>query len=1337
MAENSHSIKITIDSTRAQAGLKALSASARATATDLRALGSTQNAFGNLSNQLSATNSSFQSLSRSIAALSAASRSLGSLNASGFSNLSRGAQSANAAVGALANMFSVSRAAASLFATAIGTMTLGKFASDVQSVGNALLSFKIGVDSVATSSKESGDALAYIRDAATRIGAPLDSATESFKQLYVNMRALGRGPDEIKRVFSGFQTALTSLHVSSADQKLFWREVAETYSQGVIHTRQAILSAGSHLPGMAALLQQALGVNGEGLHSMFKSGGLPLETWTKAADILQQRYGSQLPEAFRHSQQNIVALQNSLTRLQQSVFENGFDSGFTTFLKTLQGGLNSLGIDDLGKSIGEAFRVGFTAASLFTQKVIELREPITAVAKALAGYAIAAGSIRLAAGAVALLLSPLGMAAGLAALLSSQWGNLASVFSGSDASFNAGAAAIKRLTGGWIDLQKAIKGAIELYELANGLFSGKSWAESKGLAAQAGAQFDAGEYGRTKGKEFGEGFASTAATLFGKLGSTLKGALPSFDLTSFSKEWDKLYKESTPRDFNGSGDYSGNAAHYAAQTNNDLTESLKKVYERLSPANKGLLEYKENLQAIAKMRGKLSPITGKPIGDAEINDLTQSAREKALTEGFPVASHIQAMMDSIRLEQEALKNLNGNTSSEAMRQEKEFLTFKESMLKKHVTLTGEEEKAIRALIAAQAQLQKGGEDGFSQWANSQKSAVDSLNDDIRSGLDSLADGIAKVSTQGKGQFKSLGDAIKAEFRDILRGIASNLIRTGIRSLMSDGLKQINLGSIFGTGANDSIAKALGLGQGVLDRANSSLDDAAKAIGQTATAQMNVEAGVVYLNGATIGGASGLDAFKPGKSIESAVNPSAVGGIKPADATAPLFKNDNALGQLPGFKDSVKSGIGSIPSNSAQLFGAGLSGRQGLGDVGGALKAIPDFKLSSAESVAAFGKGLQKLAPVAERAGLTPISGSLAEMYKRSGLDAGTIKNLQGIHPDLQRTFLRAKEISGQSFTMNHGQGLRSQAEANANAARGLGIRNSQHLEGTAGDVNLYRNGRYISNGADPAYRQFNSAMQQAGREYGLPIKWGGDFKDYDHWQLPRGWKGAHKLSANQSGVDMTPTGSIGKLADQSKRAQQALEAQTAATKKIEETTKQASTVTQQISQPLQSFDGGLSKLSQNLSQGVPATESFTSELEKMIQKLASGLGGGGGSGGLLGGAESLIGGLFSDGGSVDSPTQTGVFPASLWHGAKRYSNGGAVGDGIPIIAHPGEIVLNRAQQANVAAGLQGSGGDTHIHNTNVTTNVQGVNDFHSFRRSHGQIVAAMQREVGRIGARNN
>lgn len=1330
--DSQHSIQIRVDSSQAQASLKALSASVRSTANDLKSLSSSSSGFSALSRNLSSIGGGFDNLRR-------ATKDTGISNLSReISMLSRGMPVAARELVALASSFVVSRNAVALFAGALGSVGVVKLASEVQTTGNALLSFKIGIDSVATSSKESGDALAYIRDAATRIGAPLDSATESFKQLYVNMRSLGRNPDEIKKVFSGFQTALTSLHVSTADQKLFWREVAETYSQGVIHTRQAILSAGSHLPGMAALLQQALGVNGAGLHDMFKSGGLPLETWTKAADILQQRYGSQLPEAFRHSQQNIVALQNSLTRLQQVVFDSGFDSGLTMFLKTLQGGLNSVGIDDLGAKIGEAFRVGFTAASLFTQKVIELREPITNVAKALAGYAVASTGIRLAAGAVALLLSPLGAAAGLAALLASQWDSLSATFSGSDASFNAGATAIKRLTGGWVDLQKAIKGAIELYELANGLFSGKSWAESKGLAATAGAQFDAGEYGRNKGKEFGEGFTSTAATIFGKLGATLKGAMPSFDIGSFSKEWDKLYAQTAPRDFVGGGDYSSNAAHYAAQTNNDLTESLKKVWERLSPANKGLLEYKENLQAIAQMRGKLSPLTGKPIGDAEIASLTQTARDKALTDSFPAASRIQSMMETVKLERDALQNLGGNTSQVALDNEKQFLQFKLQMLKQHVELTKQEEEAVRALIAAQSQLQKGGEDGFTQWANSQKSAMDSLNGDIHSGLDSISNGIAKIVTEGKGKFRNLGEAIRSELHDILRGIASNLIKTGINSLMSQAIKAMSpqLTQLFGNPQiGSTIQRALGLGQGVLDKYGAALDDAAKAIGQTATAQMNVEAAVVYLNGATVG--SGLDAFKPGSSISNAINPKGVGGILPKnDATPPLFSNP-----LPDFKAGAKvGGLSGIPSNSASLFGAGINPTQALG-------ALPGFSLSGAQatkdalktssesisrnSVAEFGRivNLQRLNPVAERVGVKPLAGNDREaqawnFFRGKGYSESDTSKILG-------NIKQESSFNPLSFNRNDaGPGLHSYGLAQWNHGRFASLQQFAAQQGKPWqDYQTQLGFMHKEIQSNPAY--LNALRTRDGGGFGHVYEGFGD----DSASTRTGYANQflRRFGGKQASGDYTPTGSIQQTARHTQELQKQLQAETKLATEMQKSTQSLTSFTT----PAQTMEANLTKLSSTMTQGVPATQGFATQLEKLIQQMLSGGGGLGGSGGggLLGDIGSVAAGLFSEGGYSTSPVSATSLPASFWAGAPHFAEGGVTGGGIPSVLHPGEAVVPLSRGRAIPVEINGAGGgDTHIHNT-AHVHVE-ARDADSFRRSFGQIQTAAFQTAARLHVRN-
>ena len=63
------------------------------------------------------------------------------------------------------------------------------------------------------------------------------------------------------------------------------------------------------------------------------------------------------------------------------------------------------------------------------------------------------------------------------------------------------------------------------------------------------------------------------------------------------------------------------------------------------------------------------------------------------------------------------------------------------------------------------------------------------------------------------------------------------------------------------------------------------------------------------------------------------------------------------------------------------------------------------------------------------------------------------------------------------------------------------------------------------------------------------------------------------------------------------------------------------------------------------------------------------------------------------------------------HSATGYANGGEIkgnsysGDNIPIMANAGEIILNRAQQSNVASGLQGAGS---LRGLNLRTKVKGT-----------------------------
>lgn len=87
-------------------------------------------------------------------------------------------------------------------------------------------------------------------------------------------------------------------------------------------------------------------------------------------------------------------------------------------------------------------------------------------------------------------------------------------------------------------------------------------------------------------------------------------------------------------------------------------------------------------------------------------------------------------------------------------------------------------------------------------------------------------------------------------------------------------------------------------------------------------------------------------------------------------------------------------------------------------------------------------------------------------------------------------------------------------------------------------------------------------------------------------------------------------------------------------------------------------------------------------LRGVFNQLFDGASGKSGGGGLL----AFLGGFFgskAEGGYIGAPGAMAFAPFSAFANAKHYADGG----GIPIIAHPGEIILNRAQQMNVASGL--------------------------------------------------
>lgn len=114
----------------------------------------------------------------------------------------------------------------------------------------------------------------------------------------------------------------------------------------------------------------------------------------------------------------------------------------------------------------------------------------------------------------------------------------------------------------------------------------------------------------------------------------------------------------------------------------------------------------------------------------------------------------------------------------------------------------------------------------------------------------------------------------------------------------------------------------------------------------------------------------------------------------------------------------------------------------------------------------------------------------------------SLQRLEGVHPDLVRVVKRAITLTPVDFVVL--EGLRTKARQKQLVASGASqTMNSRHITGHAVDLGAYAAGSVRWDW--PLYHRIAAAVKEAARLEGVPIEWGGDwknFRDGPHWQLP-------------------------------------------------------------------------------------------------------------------------------------------------------------------------------------------------------------------------------------------
>lgn len=94
--------------------------------------------------------------------------------------------------------------------------------------------------------------------------------------------------------------------------------------------------------------------------------------------------------------------------------------------------------------------------------------------------------------------------------------------------------------------------------------------------------------------------------------------------------------------------------------------------------------------------------------------------------------------------------------------------------------------------------------------------------------------------------------------------------------------------------------------------------------------------------------------------------------------------------------------------------------------------------------------------------------------------------------------LLIQEADARGYAVTFGEAYRTPEQAALNAAKGSGISNSLHTERLAIDLNLFKDGRYITDG------EGHTELGRWWKSLSPDHRWGGDFvklKDFNHYSL--------------------------------------------------------------------------------------------------------------------------------------------------------------------------------------------------------------------------------------------
>ncbi|MBV5327668.1 MAG: tape measure protein [Chlorobium sp.] len=384
-------------------------------------------------------------------------------------------------------------AVASALTGMIAALGTGILAKSLWDAGVSASQLNVAFKSIAGTSSLAAKELAFVRAEADRIGQSFPEMANAYKGISAAAKGTNIEGEATHRIFSAIAESASALGLSGAAAEGALLAISQMISKGKVSAEELRGQLGERLPGAFGMFAEAMGVSTAELDGMLQRGEVGIDTLSRFADVLHNRYGKAAEEA-------ASGPMGALNRLSTAWYDFKVALSQSGFLDQAAGYMNNL---------AAALKDPETRAAIseWASKLFSLIDTVVKLAWEWKGFIAALAGTVLAASVVATLTTAIqGLSAAVAVLSASSLGTWAASTIAAIRSVDLAAMTLKTTMGavsgvllalgvGW-EAGKLLgqfdfiqKWMVDMIHTANqvGLAAKKMWAQLTGTDADVAA----------------------------------------------------------------------------------------------------------------------------------------------------------------------------------------------------------------------------------------------------------------------------------------------------------------------------------------------------------------------------------------------------------------------------------------------------------------------------------------------------------------------------------------------------------------------------------------------------------------------------------------------------------------------------------------------------------------------------------------------------------------------------------------------------------------------------------------------------------------------------------